>query len=232
MTIDREVQRLTEVYRNYRESGIAGLKWSLANPGNRMMAEERQRMLTRLLQAYGFLPLAGRRILDIGCGGGAILASFKDFGASPENLFGIDLMAERIVQAKESFPGINFQVENAEELAYQSAYFDLVLLFTVFSSILDYRMAHNVANEIIRVLKPGGAVVWYDFRYYNPSNPHVKGMTRADISALFPGLHLELKTLTLLPPLARRLGFFTPVLYPVLSAIRFLHTHYLGILTK
>jgi hypothetical protein len=93
-------------------------------------------------------------------------------------------------------------------------------------------MAHNVAREACRVLKPGGAVLWYDFRYNNPWNPHVRGITRQQIHQLFPGLEMDLRTITLLPPLARHLGRMTPILYPLLAAIPPLRTHYLGLLIK
>lgn len=232
MTIAPEVKRLVEVYQNYRENSLINMKWSLTNPGNRAIVEERNRLMTRLLQGHGFFPLTQRRILDVGCGGGTILSSFKNLGASSKNLYGVDLIPERISQAKESFPEIHFQVGNAENLSFQSASFDLVLLFTVFTSILDIRMARHISGEISRVLKPGGAVVWYDFRYNNPSNPHVRGMTQEAIISLFPNFRVILQTLTLIPPLSRRLGPLTPIFYPILAAIPCLRTHYLGMLLK
>jgi ubiquinone/menaquinone biosynthesis C-methylase UbiE len=232
MSANREVERLVTVYREYREDSSFQAKWSLTNPGNRAMARERQGLLTRLLQMHSFFPLAGRRILDVGCGGGAVLASFKDLGASSENLYGVDLMPERIAQAQESFPDIHFQAGNAENLAFPSAYFDLVLLFVVFSSILDTRMARNVSREVSRVLKPGGAVVWYDFIYNNPQNPQVRGLRLSAIRDLFPDFHFLMRKTTLFPPLARRLGPLTSVLYPALAAIPCLRTHYLGLLQK
>lgn len=232
MATEWEVDRLAQVYREYREGNGFQAKWSSTNPGNRAMARERRGLLTRLLQAHDFFPLARRRILDVGCGGGSILESFKDLGASSANLYGVDLMPERIALAKESFPDIQFQVGNAENLVFQSAYFDLVLLYTVFSSILDIKMARNVAQEVSRVLKPGGAIVWYDFIYNNPRNPHVRGLKRPAICDLFQEFQIELHKITLFPPLARRLGPLTSVLYPALAAIPQLRTHYLGLLHK
>lgn len=232
MTTEPEIRRLNEVYRNYRESGIADLKWSLANPGNRAMAEERQRMLTRLLQANGFLPLAGRRILDVGCGGGAVLASFRDLGAPSENLYGVDLLPERIIQAKKNFPDIHFQAGNAENLVFQNGYFDLVLLFTVFSSILDKRMARNVSQEVRGVLKPGGAVIWYDFIYNNPRNPQVRGLRLPAIRKLFPDFHLIMRKITLFPPPGPTVGplDFRPLSSP---GCRSLSAHALpGVITE
>lgn len=227
-----ETKRLLTVYRGYQESNQVRIKWSLSNPGNRAIVKERNRLLTRLLEEHGFFPLTRRRILDIGCGGGSILSSFEELGASPQNLYGIDLVPERIYQANERFPEISFQVANAENLHFKSASFDLVLLFTVFTSILDMGMARHISGEISRVLKPGGAVIWYDFRYNNPNNPHVRAMPRKAIISLFPNFQVILQTLTLVPPLSRRLGRLTPILYPALATIPFLRTHYLGMLLK
>jgi ubiquinone/menaquinone biosynthesis C-methylase UbiE len=140
------------------------------------------------------------------------------------------LLPERIAEVRQRCPDLHFQCANAEQLEFPEASFDLVLLFTVFSSILDGQMARNVACEVTRVLKPGGAVLWYDFRYDNPRNPNVRGMTRRHIGTLFPGFQMHLHTITLFPALARRLGHLTSLLYPVLAAMPPLRTHYLGLL--
>jgi SAM-dependent methyltransferase len=227
-----EVERLAQVYRGYGQDPAVQARWSEANAGNRWIAEERRRAIVTLLQSHGFLPLHGKRVLDIGCGRGAVLASLIDLGAQPHNLYGIDLLPDRIEAARQAYPGICFICGNAESLDFPEAHFDLVILFTVLSSILDDRMAHNVACEACRVLKPGGAVLWYDFRYNNPWNPHVRGITRQQILQLFPGLEVHLSTITVMPPLARCLGRLTPVLYPILAAIPPLRTHYLGLLVR
>ncbi|MGH6811269.1 MAG: class I SAM-dependent methyltransferase [Methylocella sp.] len=154
------------------------------------------------------------------------------WGALPKNLFGVDLMPKRIEAAKQRYPGIQFTQGNAEHLDFEETFFDLVLLFTVFTSILDNRMSRNVAGEVERVLKPAGVVVWYDFRYNNPYNHNVRGMTKEAIRMFFPNFRLKLRTVTLLPPLARRLGRATAALYPILSSLPCLRTHYTGILVK
>jgi len=232
MSVSDEVKRLAKVYHGYRQDPAVQARWSAANAGNRWIAEERAREIASLLHSHGFVPLQQRRVLDIGCGYGGVLASLTDLGAQPCDLYGIDLLPDRIEVARRTHPDIHFACGNAEYLEFPDAYCDLVLLFTVFSSILDDRMAGNVANEVRRVLKPGGAVLWYDFRYNNPWNPHVRGMTKRHIRSFFPGFEMHLRTITLLPPLARRLGRLTPVLYPLLAAIPPLRTHYLGLLIR
>ena len=115
---------------------------------------------------------------------------------------------------------------------FPDAAFDLVMAFTVFSSILDPSMAGNVASEIHRVLKPGGGLLWYDFRYNSPANRHVRGVGSARVRQLFPGLKGHLHTLTVLPPLVRRLGPLTAALYPALALAPPLRSHLMGLLRK
>jgi SAM-dependent methyltransferase len=232
MITSQEVQRLKQVYRNYRESESTQARWSDVHPGNEAIRREWTQVLIQMLRAAGFLPLAHRRILDVGCGSGSKLARFEEWGASPGELRGVDLLQDRIEEARQRHPSIRFQQGNAEQLEFADESFDLVLLFTVFTSILSDCMARNVASEVRRVLKPSGAVVWYDFRYNNPCNRNVRAMTAAAVRTLFPEYHLDLRAVTLLPPLARRLGAATHVLYPALSRICLLRTHYLGLLTR
>jgi SAM-dependent methyltransferase len=227
-----EAERIEAAYQGYRESQAAQARWSHENPGNRAILHERTRKLKQLLRTGGFLPLDGRRILDVGCGSGQVLASLTQWGAEPGALYGIDLLPDRVADAQRRYPEIQFRQANAERLGFPDGAFDLVFLFTLFTSILDDQMAHSVAGEVTRVLKPQGAIVWYDFRVDNPRNPNVRGMPRPSIVALFPGLEFRSQSLTLLPPLARRLGSLTDLLYPVLGAIPFLRTHYLGLLIK
>jgi SAM-dependent methyltransferase len=227
-----ETTRIQRVYRAYREEGVRRGRWSQANPGNCAIVQERARVLKQVMQEQGFFPLAERRILDIGCGSGRVLAGLMAWGAESRHLHGVDLLADRVEAAKAQFPTCDFRQANAEVLDFETASFDIVLLFAVFTSILDERMTRNVAAEVDRVLKPGGAVLWYDFRYNNPRNVHVRGVSKKKIACLFPGYQRHLRPVTLLPPLARRLGRLTSWLYPFLAMPPVLRTHYAGLLVK
>ncbi len=227
-----EIARLRDVYRQYAAGGYEHSRWSRTNPGNEAIARERERKTCELLQRTGFFPFGHKRILDIGCGTGEQLAIFAEWGARSENLFGIDLIPERISAARLNFPRISFQLANAESLPFPDRSFDLVAAFTVFTSILDGRMTANICAEIGRVLRPGGGVLWYDFRMNNPFNKHVRGVPRKQIQRLFPGFRMALEAISLLPPLARRLGALTDRLYRPLESLPFLKTHLLGLLIR
>jgi len=230
---DAEIARLTAVYADYRARGLHAGQWAPGHPGNRAIQAERAAALGRLLARHGLLPLGDRPVLEVGCGNGDVLALLRDqLGAAPAALHGVDLLDDEVATARRRHPDLEVRVANAEALPFADARFALVLAFTVFTSILDAGMAARVAAEIARVLRPGGAVVWYDFRWSNPWNPHVRGIGRAGVRALFPGFVPHLHSLTVLPPLARRLGRATPALYPVLARVPPLRTHWLGLLRK
>lgn len=196
------------------------------------MVEERVRHTRRLLRNVGLNDLRGLRILDVGCGYGSELARMRDLGARASDLVGVDLIPARIELARQTYPEIEFHVADAAELAFPDASFDVVLSYTVFSSVLYHGMARQISAEMNRVLKPGGVVLWYDMRRGNPTNRNVRGLPAATVRDLFPGLRPILRSLTLAPPLARRLGLLTGAAYPLLGALPFLRSHLLGILIK
>jgi ubiquinone/menaquinone biosynthesis C-methylase UbiE len=225
-----ETDRITRAYKELEDRG--GSRWDLRNRGNKSILAERRRLTRAVLQRKGWVPLGDRRVLEVGSGGGGELAWLQELGASASRLVGVDLLPDRVAAARNAYPQIEFQAGNAEHLSFPDASFDVVLAITVFSSIFEPVMAANVAGEIERVLRPGGALLWYDFRYDNPSNRDVHGVREQEVHKLFPGLEGELLGLTLLPPLARRLGPMTIVAYPVLSRIPRLRSHLLGLLQK
>lgn len=192
--------------------------------------QSRERALVALLRSAGLLPLAGRRILDVGCGSGQGLADFETWGASRDRLAGIDLLPDRVAAATTRLPGADLRAGDASALPWDSGAFDIVAQSTMFTSILDPAMKVTVAREMARVLAPGGAIAWYDFFLDNPRNPAVRGIRRPELASLFPGFELHLRRITLAPPLARRLAPRAPVLAAVAEQLRVLNTHYVALL--
>jgi SAM-dependent methyltransferase len=121
---------------------------------------------------------------------------------------------------------------NAAYLPFGAASFDLVLQSMLFTSILDETMKRAVAGELLRVLKPQGLILWYDYHANNPWNPDVKGVKKPEIQALFPGCRIKLQSITLAPPLSRALAPYSFLLCFLLEKIRILNTHYLGCIRK
>lgn len=220
-----EADRILEELRR-REREVPADFYSLDRPANRFLRQGQKRALRKALEEIG--PLSGKRVLEVGCGSGNWLEMLE--GAA--SLSGIELEPGRAARAAARFPGADIRTGDASRLPWDDASFDLVLQSTVFSSILEPGMRQAVASEMLRVLAPDGAVLWYDFFVDNPANPHVRGVRRREIAALFPGCRISLRRATLAPPLARRIVPVSWTLAALLESLRVLDTHYLGVIRR
>lgn len=226
-TTPSEVERLVRAYERYDTNPANEARWGLTNPGNRAIHAERASRVARLLDGR----LARGPVVDVGCGSGQVLAELPSAMPSVP-LVGVDLSAARLAAAVPRVPGATFVQAEGSALPFPPASIGTALTFTLFSSVLDDDLARALAGEIDRVIEPGGIVVWYDLRRRNPANPQVRPIGRAAVQALFPGWTADLASVTVLPPLARRLGPATGRLYPVLARVRPLTTHLVGVLAK
>ena len=225
--IEDEAARIRQVYAERDRRG-ADTRYGLDDRANLFLFQHRERALLDLLRREGLMPLAGKRVLDVGCGTGDVLRDFVRYGAEPSMLHGVDLLPERIEAARERSPlAVTFSLGDAEDLPYPAGHFDIALTLTVLSSILDDTMRRNVAAEAMRVLRPGGVLVVYDFTW-NPMNRDVRGIGRAELRALFPGCRIDARRVTLAPPISRRLARISWPLASALEALPFLRSHLLS----
>ena len=232
LSTDAESARIREVYR-LRESNIPKDRYSLFKEENLLTHLDLQCEILRLFKRFERISLEKEKILDVGCGRAYWLRQMIQWGAQPENLFGIDLMPERLQDGEKLCPPqVSLECGDASHLDFPDACFTMVLQFTVFTSILDDVMKKHIAAEISRVLKPGGALLWYDYFVSNPSNPNVRGVSRREIVRLFPGFSIFLKRVTLAPPITRVVAPVSTAVYRLLSSLPPLRTHYLGFLQK
>jgi ubiquinone/menaquinone biosynthesis C-methylase UbiE len=214
-----------------REKDDARYSWF--NPAYQLMIRECERRILARLKQIGFADLQSKSVLEIGCGRGYWLREFVKWGARPENVTGIDLLMDRVVQARELCPaGVRVHCGSAAQLPFSAESFDIVLQSTVFTSILDQDLKRQVACEMMRVIKRDGIILWYDYHVNNPWNPDVRGIKRREIGGLFPRCLIELQRITLLPPLARRLAPYSFLACYFLEKVPLLCTHYLGIIRK
>jgi len=219
--------RLHQVYAD-RAARLAGSDlYSLGNPAYLFAIQRRQQAVLRLLRREGLWPLAGKDVLEVGCGTGGVLLELLSYGVEPGRLHGTDLLAERAGAARRLLPHVAVTCADGGRLPYANGAFDAVLQFTVFSSILDAATCYTVASEMRRVLKPEGVIIWYDF-WLNPINKQTRGIRPEEVRALFPDCRVSLERITLAPPLARRLVPLTWSGALILEAARLLNTHYLA----
>jgi ubiquinone/menaquinone biosynthesis C-methylase UbiE len=196
------------------------------------MHEQALRGIIPLLQRASLFPLSGRRIADIGCGDGTWLLEFAQWGADPADMCGIDLSKERIHRARRRLPQADLRTGGAASLPWPDQSFHLVSQFTVFTSILDPALKRAVAAEMLRVLKPNGVILWFDFRLDNPANPQVRGVRASEVRSLFAGCDVELTSILLAPPLARLIARWSWPLAQLLHTLPLLRTHYAGLIRR
>lgn len=226
-----ELARIRAEYRR-RAAEVPADLYSPEQPWTRLFVEERTRLAGAMLRRAGISLGPGMPVLEIGCGGGGWLPTFLAWGLRETDLHGIDLDADRIRKAQQSLPHANLAVGDATRLPASEGTFHLVVASTVLTSILDPRMRTRVADEIQRVLAPGGALLWYDFAWNNPRNPNVRKVTRRELASLFPSLRGEVRGVTLAPPLARCIAPRSYTLAKWLAKVPFLRTHLLAVLVK
>jgi SAM-dependent methyltransferase len=222
-----ERERLLREYRRRRALSDRYAPWRTEEIFARTQV---RRAAAHLLVRAGLFPLPGQPCLEVGYGTLGWLGELMNWGLRETDLHGIELEAERARVAQQAFSSADLRVGDATTLPWKSASFRLVVVSTVFSSVLDPVVRDLLAREIERVLAPGGGLLFYDFSVNNPANDQVRGVSRGEVFQLFRGLRGEVRAVTLAPPLARRIAPWSWTLATCLEAVPFLRTHLVGVL--
>jgi ubiquinone/menaquinone biosynthesis C-methylase UbiE len=98
-------------------------------------------------------PATGERILDVGCGTGALAARIAEGCGSVD---AIDVAGNAFSEANRSVQNLSFRKMNAEALDFPDATFDAIVSVETLEHVID---ADRVLAECRRVLKPGGRLV-------------------------------------------------------------------------
>ncbi len=225
-----ELERIRAEYARRAQDARYAEWYADANAANRFIEQERDAAIRAALKEFPNILNRGARILDIGCGAGHELVKWQLLVAEAR-LCGIDLLEARLNNGRQRYPYLPLLWGDASALPLQDETFDVVMQFTVFSSILDGSLRQSVAREMKRVLKPGGIVLWYDY-WLNPTNAQTVGMTLRQVRKLFPEFEMRVRRVTLAPPLARFLAPRSMKLCAWLNKIPLVRSHYLIVLSR
>ncbi len=229
---ETELDRIRRAYRERDSASDSPYRWD--NPGYVSYMQSVERAVLRAVGDLG-VPLAGARVLDVGCGSGYFLHRLMEYGAA--ECHGIDLMEDRISEGRKRYSTLDLRVGSATELPYADGGFDLVTQFTCLSSILDDEVRLAAAREMRRVAARGW-VLSFDVRGLRLRSS-VLGHKDARVAT--PTVSLdgrELRRLFGEPALLRRaalafeLAQFTgrhPLLSAALGSLPQLCSHLLGI---
>jgi ubiquinone/menaquinone biosynthesis C-methylase UbiE len=107
--------------------------------------------------------MPGGKVLDVGCGTGRFLSALPD----RYEAFGIDVSAGMLDFARKK--GLEVKQASGDDLPFDDGSFDLVVTFAVLHHLIDPNIVRASLREMVRVARPGGAVIVWD---HNPLNPY------------------------------------------------------------
>ncbi|MDR0682303.1 MAG: class I SAM-dependent methyltransferase [Dysgonamonadaceae bacterium] len=211
--------------------------------------QEREVAYAQIIRQVFGNDLSKRKIIEIGAGTGGNLLFFQYLGFQWGNIYANELLEERYNLLKmRILPQPSYTIATCVEIndlqelaaevcihgdALQLPYkekFDVALQSTVFTSILDENFRKALAEKMWDMLKPGGIILSYDFTYNNPNNKDVRKLTKKEIKNLFPNHRgIQFKSVTLAPPIARRVGKFYNLINFLFPMLR---THLIAAIKK
>lgn len=102
-----------------------------------------------------FAPLAGRKLLDIGCGPGRLVETLTRKGAI---VAGVDPEAETVAKARALMPAADIRQAGAEALPFEAGAFDGAIFLNSLHHVPGPLMAQAI-REALRVVGPQGTLV-------------------------------------------------------------------------
>ncbi|MCJ7724528.1 MAG: class I SAM-dependent methyltransferase, partial [Anaerolineales bacterium] len=100
----------------------------------------------RLAEIYRFLISPGRRVLEIGCGTGELLAAIQ-----PSYGVGVDFSAEMVQRALQHHPGLHLVQADAHDLSSLEGPFDYLIFSDIVNDAWDVQM---VFEQVKGLCKP------------------------------------------------------------------------------
>jgi ubiquinone/menaquinone biosynthesis C-methylase UbiE len=142
--------------------------------------------------ALGAVPLA-LRVLDVGCGTGALLRQMNARLPNALELVGADPAIEMVRIARQRAEGIEqFLQANAEQLPFDDNHFDLIASTSSFDHWADQQRG---VSEVARVLHPHGRFVLVDLcaTWLSGSNEPGRARTPKTVSAVLRRAGFEIE---------------------------------------
>jgi ubiquinone/menaquinone biosynthesis C-methylase UbiE len=155
---EQEAHEQTDVNKNSRK---------LKGRFNHIKTYPSKKRLNAYKRGY-FKDMAGKQVLDYGCGWGKASLNYLKHGAT---VHGIDIAANHVAGAEKTAAKAGFtsdkcmfEVMDAHALSYADNSFDMV----IGNSILHHLDADTALAEVYRVLKPGGRALFSEPLADNP----------------------------------------------------------------
>lgn len=113
---------------------------------NRYMYTLKRRALEAVLRRNA-IEVAGRSVLDAGCGSGYFIDLYRSMGAS--DITGVDITDASVESMRKKYPSLSFQmIDIGSTAAVLGKKFDIINVFDVMYHIVDDGMFENAAANI------------------------------------------------------------------------------------
>ncbi len=209
-----ERERVEAIYDRYSSDPRKRRAWSAENAGNRAIRAELVAAVVPHVPDEGV-------VLDVGCGTGWWLGELLTRGFGPDRLAGCDLLEARVATTRGRLAGADIRNADARFLPWEDNTVAMVTLFTTLSSMGSDDDRRTALREARRVLRPGGVVLVWEPRVWTGNRQTARVSRRLLRQEL--GAEMRIRSVTLLPPLARRLPGGRG--YTALAAIPMLRSH-------
>jgi SAM-dependent methyltransferase len=153
---------IDDFYKNADKNDQYEKTWGYANPVAAAYWRIRDEIIFDSIISRTNLGSKSLRVLEIGVGHGHELAKFSQLNIPGGRLYGIDLVINRIIQAEVIYPYFNYSQQDGTKLAFENETFDVVYQITCLMHLPTKMLQLAVCQEMVRVLKPGGIVIWWD----------------------------------------------------------------------
>jgi SAM-dependent methyltransferase len=220
--------RLREQTQSYQADPAFLAVWGGLSATDATLRAAQQRVFVELCAAV-WRDLSGLRILDVGCGSGRWLRWYLELGAEARLVRGVDVSACRFAEGRAINPSVELLEIDGEALPFEDASFDLVTQWVCFMCIPTDAWRRRMAAEMLRVLRPGGHVFWWDTPR---ANPRLTDGAPMDPASFFPGLPIARREISAQgrPSEAIRRPALRALLAPVLDRLAAPPTHVAALL--
>lgn len=246
--VSDEIARIADAYRR-RDSAGSGSQYSFSNPAYVLYIQAVERATLSMLRASS-VDLTQARVLDVGCGSGYFLHRLVEYGA--REAAGVDLMENRVEEALRRYPTLDVRQGDATRLPFEDGSFDLVVQYTMLSSVLDAVTRARIGAEMCRVTAVGGTLLSFDIRppaalvrglrWLVQALMRVRGTVAQENTPIEPLAIDELSRVLCIPPLVARSAIVhsdiarvaraSPLATELLSKVPQLRTHLIATFRK
>lgn len=158
---EREIAAIRGHTATYARSASFRTQWLGLSEESRNLRAEQFRVFGELIGSIT-PTLDGWRVLDVGCGDGRWLRFLLEYDVEPGDAIGVDVSDARFALGRAKNPAVRLIQTDGQAIPFGDGAFDLAMQFVCFSNIPSAAVRRHTASEMMRVVRRGGYIFWWD----------------------------------------------------------------------